>query len=145
MTADPAAVPSYEARFDAQPDDAWLERYNYRGSALPPVAKAVLLSAPRQYFASIRRDGEAIAIARLSLDGDLADITAVEVDPAHRCRGLGTAITGAACAEAARRGASSVFLQVATANTAARTLYTQLGFQESHPYHYRIAPNPIAL
>jgi ribosomal protein S18 acetylase RimI-like enzyme len=140
MTADLAGIPAAEASFDAEPDDGWLRRYNYRGSVLPPIAKTVLLSAPRQYFASIRRDGETIAIARLSLDGDLAGLTAIEVAPAYRRHGLGTTITAAACTQARAQGAKQVFLQVASDNTPARTLYARLNFHPSHEYHYRVAP-----
>jgi ribosomal protein S18 acetylase RimI-like enzyme len=141
MTADVAEAPvPAEVRFDDEPDEVWLARYNYRGIALPPVAKTVLLSAREQSFVSIRQYGEAIAIARLSLDGDLAGLTAIEVHPDHRRQGLGSAITLAACAEAGRRGASHVFLQVATENTAARALYERTGFRVSHEYHYRVAP-----
>ncbi|MGD0560348.1 MAG: GNAT family N-acetyltransferase [Streptosporangiaceae bacterium] len=141
MTADLTELPAAEASFDTEPDDGWLRRYNYRGSTLPPIAKTVLLSAPEQYFASIRRDGETIAIARLSLDSDgLAGLTAIEVDPAYRRQGLGTTITAAACTYARTRGAKQAFLQVATDNTPARTLYESLGFRDSHEYHYRVAP-----
>jgi N-acetylglutamate synthase len=155
MTASPFSAPVSDVRFDPSPDDAWLARYNYRGSSLPPIAKTVLMSAPEQYFASVRLDGEAIAIARLSLDPDglagdaspgdgaaprLAGITAVEVDPAYRRRGLGAAITRAVCAEAARRGADLIFLQTEATNAPARALYEALGFHSSHTYHYRIAP-----
>ena len=166
MTASPSSAPLLsvpvssapvsDVRFDPSPDDAWLARYNYRGSSIPPIAKTVLMSAPEQYFASIRDlSGTAIAIARLSLDADcspgagsphdgaaprLAGITAVEVDPAYRRRGLGSAITRAVCAEAARRGADLVFLQTEATNAPARALYEALGFHPSHTYHYRIAP-----
>jgi ribosomal protein S18 acetylase RimI-like enzyme len=166
-----SSVPVSDVRFDPSPDDAWLARYNYRGSSIPPIAKTVLMSAPEQYFASIRDlSGAAIAIARLSLDAAgsphadsrgegsphagsphagspddgaaprLAGITAVEVDPAYRRRGLGSAITRAVCTEAARRGADLVFLQTEVTNAPARALYEALGFHPSHTYHYRIAP-----
>jgi N-acetylglutamate synthase len=176
-----SSVPVSDVRFDPSPDDAWLARYNYRGSSIPPIAKTVLMSAPEQYFASIRDlSGAAIAIARLSLDAAgsphadsphagspdagspdagspdagspdggspddgsaprLAGITAVEVDPAYRRRGLGSAITRAVCTEAARRGADLVFLQTEVTNAPARALYEALGFHPSHTYHYHIAP-----
>lgn len=52
-----------------EPDAQWLARYRYRGAELPPVARSLLLSAPDQVFASVRRGGETVAIGRLSLTG----------------------------------------------------------------------------
>ncbi|MGH3393120.1 MAG: GNAT family N-acetyltransferase, cg3035/Rv0428c family, partial [Streptosporangiaceae bacterium] len=34
----------------AEPDEDWLARYHYRGTALPPIARRLLLSAPWQAF-----------------------------------------------------------------------------------------------
>jgi ribosomal protein S18 acetylase RimI-like enzyme len=133
--------PGREFRTSPEPDDAWAAMYHYRGQAdLPRVARRVLTSAQEQSFVSIREGGEVLAIARLSMAGDWAGITAVEVHPDHRRQGLGGAITAAACHEAARHGLSRVFLQVEVDNAAARALYKRLGFRDSHRYHYRVAP-----
>jgi ribosomal protein S18 acetylase RimI-like enzyme len=127
---------------DADPDADWLEMYHYRGAAtLPPVARQILASAPWQAFASIRDPaGRPVAIARLSVGGGWAGITAVEVAADQRRRGLGTLITQAVGAEAARQGVSRVFLQVETSNAGAQALYERCGFGYSHWYQYRIAP-----
>jgi GNAT superfamily N-acetyltransferase len=141
--ADPRLPAGAELRVDAEPDDAWLGMYHYRGQQRqPPVSRKVLMSAPSQAFASIRSAGgrEVLAIGRLSMAGCLAGITAVEVNPGHRRAGLGTSLTQAVCAEAERRGARTVFLQVETSNTAALALYERCGFRYSHRYHYRVAP-----
>jgi len=100
----------------------------------------VLTSAREQSFVSIRDGEEVLAIARLSVAGGLAGITAVEVHQGHRRQGLGAAITAAACLAARERGLARVFLQVEVDNTAARALYKRLGFRDSHRYHYRLAP-----
>src|SRR6202044_1477197 len=116
-----------------------------RGTARqPPVLRDVLTSAREQAFISIRAESGVLAIARLSLAGGWAGLTAVEVNPAHRRAGLGQAITTAACAEAVRRGVRRVFLQVAVDNAGARALYQRCGFRYSHRYHYRVAPAPGA-
>jgi ribosomal protein S18 acetylase RimI-like enzyme len=128
---------------DTEPDQSWLAMYHYRGQdRQPAVMRKVLVSAPVQAFASIRVGEDVLAIARLSIAGGWAGITAVEVQSAHRRAGLGTAMTGVVCAEAAKRGASRVFLQVETSNTAAIALYERCGFRYSHRYHYRVAPLP---
>jgi ribosomal protein S18 acetylase RimI-like enzyme len=126
---------------DTEPDDAWLAMYHYRGTdQQPPVMRDVLTSAPAQAFTSVRSGGEVLAIARLSIAGGWAGLTAVEVRSDRRRAGLGVAITAAACAEATARGIRSVFLQVEVDNTAARSLYERCGFRYSHRYHYRVAP-----
>jgi GNAT superfamily N-acetyltransferase len=148
---DPAGLPASrplppgaEFRVDEEPDEAWLSLYHYRGQERqPPVMRRVLMSAPRQLFASIRSGrgrGDVLAIGRISFAAGWAGITAVEVDAGRRRAGLGTALTRAICAQAAQSGARQVFLQVETANTAARALYERCGFRYSHRYHYRIAP-----
>jgi ribosomal protein S18 acetylase RimI-like enzyme len=139
--AERALRPGVELQLDASPDQGWLGLYHYRGQELPAVAQHLLVSAPWQVFASIRdRDGEALAIARLSIGHGWAGITAVEVAPSRRRQGLGAAITWAVCAQAAARGVKRVFLQVETGNRAALALYERCGFRYSHRYHYRISP-----
>jgi N-acetylglutamate synthase len=141
----PARAAEFPAGRDVQvsrePDDAWAARYHYRGQDhLPPVARQVLTSAEEQSFVSIRDGATVLAIARLSVAGGWAGLTAVEVHPGHRRQGLGVAITAAAGQEAARRGVSRLFLQVEVDNAPAQALYAGLGFRFSHRYHYRVAP-----
>lgn len=128
-----------------EPDAEWLRMHRYRGrSDLPPVRLKVLTSAGSQAFVSIRDGESAVAVARLSVAEGWAGITSVEVDQAHRRRGLGTGITAACCAEAFLRGVKRVFLQVETGNEAAKALYERCGFTYSHRYHYRLAPGTDA-
>jgi N-acetylglutamate synthase len=130
---------------DAEPDEGWIAAYHYRGTdRQPPVLRHVLTSAQEQAFISIRAESGVLAIARLSIAGGWAGITAVEVDPAYRRAGLGLAITAAACAEAVGRGVRRVFLQVAVDNAGARALYERCGFRYSHRYQYRVAPATAA-
>ena len=70
---------------DAEPDEGWIAAYHYRGTERqPPVLRDVLTSAREQAFISVRAESGVLAIARLSLAGGWAGLTAVEVDPAHR-------------------------------------------------------------
>src|SRR6516164_7462698 len=127
MTAPAAAVarPQLAERVELHPEptQAWLDHYRYRGQRLPPVARQVLVSAPFQAFASIRRDGGIVAIGRVAVADGWGGLTAVEVHPGHRRTGLATAITAALAAAAAVQGAASLYLQVAEGNRAARALY----------------------
>ena len=138
-------------RADPVPDDAWLAAYHYRGLAdQPPVMRTVLTSAADQLFVSIRTAdtglaaGSVVAVARLSLAGGWAGITAVEVSPEYRRAGLGGALTRELLDSAAAHAVSKVFLQVEVDNAAARRLYERAGFRYSHRYHYRVAPLPAS-
>jgi N-acetylglutamate synthase len=124
----------------AEPDQAWLSLYRYRGRPLPADALRLLLSAPWQAFATVLRHGQAVAVGRVSVAAGWAAVTAVEVAAGHRRAGLGTAVTSALAQAAAQRGADRVFLQVEEGNTAARALYGRCGFRDVHRYHYRVAP-----
>jgi N-acetylglutamate synthase len=136
--AQAAAAPAVEITMDSEPDEAWLALYHYRGlRRLPAIARRLLCSAPWQAFGSIRDDGQTIAIGRVAAAGGWAGLTAIEVDPRHRRRGLASALTSALAAEAARQGADSVYLQAEDGNAPARALYQRLGFTDHHGYHYR--------
>jgi ribosomal protein S18 acetylase RimI-like enzyme len=134
-------VPAVPVGIDPEPDEAWLALYHYRGQqGLPPIARQVLTSAPWQAFASIRAGGQTIAIGRVAAAGGWAGLTAIEVAPAHRRRGLGTVVTAALAARAAAHGAGHLYLQVEDDNETARALYQRTGFAAHHGYHYRVAP-----
>jgi ribosomal-protein-alanine N-acetyltransferase len=61
---------------------------------------------------------------------DEAEVLTLAVIPAMRRRGVASALLHRAMAEAATRGAGSVFLEVSTRNAGAQALYRQLGFTE---------------
>jgi N-acetylglutamate synthase len=138
---DPAAD-VIRIEIDSEPDEAWLARYHYAGTRLPPVARRVLLSAPWQAFASARAANTTVAIGRVAAAGGWAGLTAIEVDPRWRRRGLGAAVSTALATAARRQGANWLYLQVVDGNDAAVALYAKLGFTAHHGYHYRVAPGP---
>ena len=126
---------------DPEPSEEWMALYHYRGQpSLPPIARQVLTSAPWQAFASIRDGGETIAIGRVAAAAGWGGLTAIEVAPGHRRRGLATAVTAALAAQAAAHDAGHIYLQVEDDNEPARSLYRRIGFTAHHDYHYRIAP-----
>ncbi|RIQ12636.1 GNAT family N-acetyltransferase [Jiangella rhizosphaerae] len=129
-------------RVDDRPDDDWLAGYHYRGGELPAHAVDVLVNAATVGFASVDDDGARVAIAR----GAVSDapsgrrwlgVTAVEVAPSARRRGLGGHIVAGLAEWAERFGATDVYLQVAEPNEPARATYRKAGFAEHHAYHYR--------
>ena len=143
MTAATADVarsgPAADAELRPEPDPAWLDLYHGYRRHLPPVARRLLLSAPFQAFASIRRDGGTVAIGRVAVAAGWGGLSAVAVHPGHRRAGLATAIGAALAEAAARQGAARLYLQVEENNAAAMALYTSCGFTGHHRYHYRIA------
>jgi GNAT superfamily N-acetyltransferase len=123
------------------PDSDWLATYRYRGQPVPEHAVELLLSAPEQAFWSVRDGGRTVAVARGSLADGWAGVTAVDVDPSYRRRGLARALLAAVAGWAWRRGAASTFLQTAESNTAAQRLYLAAGFAPHHRYAYLRAPS----
>jgi GNAT superfamily N-acetyltransferase len=137
----PEPTPGLVLDLRAEPDDAWLALYHYRGQDLPPIAVRVLMSAPAQAFASLRTpEGEAVAIGRVASARGWAGIAAVEVAPGWRRRGLAQVVMAALLAWGREQGDHSAYLQVARDNTAGRALYDRLGFTAHSGYHYRIQP-----
>jgi GNAT superfamily N-acetyltransferase len=126
-----------------RPDDAWLATYRYRGRELPAHAMDLLLSAPQQAFFSIRTASQhagdlprTVAVARGSLAGGWGCVTAVDIDPAHRRRGLATVLLREIADWAAAGGARSMMLQTAASNAPAQRLYVAAGFTIHHRYDY---------
>jgi N-acetylglutamate synthase len=148
MTAaapEPAATPALAGEVnvdvDPEPDQAWLALYRFRGQRPPPISRRLLMSAPWQAFGSVRGPGGTVAIGRVAAARGWAGLTAVEVHPQHRRRGLGRAITAALGAAAARHGVTGLYLQVENDNAAARALYRRAGFADHHQYHHRVGPS----
>lgn len=136
-------APAVAVDLTAEPDEAWLSGYRYRGTPLPAVARDVLVNADDPVFASIRRDPEPAplaAVARGVVVEDWLVVTAVTVEDRYRRRGLATAVMAGLGAWARDRGARSCVLQVAGSNAPALALYERLGFTEHHRYHYRLGP-----
>lgn len=101
-----------------------------------PATIAAQLAAPNA-FAVCRAEGFAI----LRVAGAEAELLSLDVLPAARRRGVGSALLQDALGEAAARGAREVFLEVDVANTAARALYEGAGFvtRGRRPNYYRNA------
>jgi GNAT superfamily N-acetyltransferase len=139
------APPEVPVAFAAEPDDAWLTGYRYRGTPLPPVARAVLTRADDPVFAAVRIDPEPAPLAAVArgvlVEGWLC-VTAVTVDERYRRQGLATAVMAGLGAWARAAGGHSCLLQVASSNDPALALYDRLGFTEHHRYHYRLGPEP---
>lgn len=75
-------------------------------------------------------EGRTIGFTLCRAAGPEVELLLIAVDPDERGRGLGAMLVETACRDAARRGASEVFLEVRENNAAAQALYRRAGFQE---------------
>lgn len=72
--------------------------------------------------------GKVVGYAALWFAADEAELGDLAVRPELRGRGFGRRLLDGALAEAARRGARQVYLEVRESNVAARRLYERAGF-----------------
>ncbi|MFT3967828.1 MAG: GNAT family N-acetyltransferase [Sphingobium sp.] len=123
---------------------AWLEGFARANGQPEPQRVAherlVGLIALPCGFATIRRDGEAVAFGMAVLEGGDAGLFDIVVSPGHRGQGLGRAVTATLLGWAAVAGAERAYLQVHRDNRPALNLYGSLGFRAVYDYHYRVAP-----
>jgi ribosomal protein S18 acetylase RimI-like enzyme len=121
-----------------RPDDAWFGAYHYRGRPeLPTGARELIMRHPRAVFVSVQHEGRTIAIGRGAVDDGWLGITAVEVAPEHRRRGLARRILAGLVIASRRYEPSRVYLQVESTNEPAIALYLSAGFWFHHEYRYR--------
>lgn len=137
--APPAGLPP--VRMGTAPSDAWIAAYRARaGGGLPTQARAILAGSAPVAFAEFRIGGHVAAIARASVDRGWVGLSAVEVAPAQRRRGLARHVVVAALAWGAGHGADRAYAQVLADNGPALALFAGLGFAGHHRYRYRVAP-----
>ena len=70
-----------------------------------------------------------VGYAGMVVAGHQADVQTLAVAPAHQRGGMGARLLDALLAEARRRGAAEVLLEVRAENTAAQALYARAGFE----------------
>jgi GNAT superfamily N-acetyltransferase len=146
LTAQLAPVPDrlgpagFSATLSPTPAPDWLASYHYRGGALPDFALDLLTRHDTLTFCTIRHGEQVAAIARGVVDDGWLGVTAVEVQPAFRRRGLAGELMRQLTDWGLRQGAQRCYLQVDISNAPALALYDGLGFTEHHRYHYRLEP-----
>ena len=138
--SDQAAPAGFLATLDAIPAPDWLASYHYRGGALPDFAVELLSRHDTVTFCTIRHGAQVAAIGRAVVDDGWLGVTAVEVAPAFRRRGLAGELMRQLTRWGLAHGAGRCYLQVDAGNAPALALYAGLGFIEHHRYHYRLEP-----
>jgi N-acetylglutamate synthase len=120
-----------------EPTPEWLSLMHDLDAEDPDAHVAILTGPEVVGFATLRRGDEPIGIGRVSVEGDWAGITSVEVAPTARRQGVAGAVMRTLVSWAGKQGAQATYLQVRAANDAALRLYAALGYVTHHPYVYR--------
>ncbi len=139
----PDTLPEVEFQIAAEPDDEWLSLYHFRGKPLPPQALQLLKGNidGKMGFGRLLIDGRTVAITRGTITDDYLGYSAVEVAPAYRRQGLGTALGAHMLNWGQSQGAHTAYLQVIASNRAGIGLYEKLGFTEHHRHRYGLLKN----
>jgi ribosomal protein S18 acetylase RimI-like enzyme len=106
---------------------------------------SVLTGAARPIFATVLDRDRVAAIARAVVDSGWLGITALEVTPEFRRRGVATHVLRSLATWGAQNAARQCYLQVLESNTGALALYERLGFTTHHTYHYRTDAAPSSM
>jgi ribosomal protein S18 acetylase RimI-like enzyme len=117
-----------------RPDDlqrlCTLESASFSGDRLSPARLLHWLGADNGILLVAESRGEVLGygLAIYRRDSRAGRVYSLAVDPAFRGRGLGTGLLAALEADAAGRGCTEMRLEVASHNTTALLLYTNLGY-----------------
>ena len=125
----------------SEPDEEWLHLWwsvdGRGGDAQRQTARAILTGCPSLYALVRDDDGVPAAVGRLALVDGTGGIYCMATSPSHRRRGYAAAVLEALQSEGNARNVESFWLLVTAANSAARQLYRQAGFEEAGRYLYR--------
>jgi hypothetical protein len=101
-------------------------------------ARALLLCAPRQVFATVSQGGEVVGVARLAMTGvnDVAVLDGVWVAPRSRRRGTASHMIRHLAHQAQCLGARQLALEVEADNLGAVACYERLGMGLHHAHRY---------
>ncbi len=114
----PAVMAIERATF---PLDAWSEG----------MMRGELAEMPRsRHYVVALVDDEIVAYAGLAAAADQADVQTIAVLDRHQGTGIGSAMLTELLAEARRRGAREIFLEVRADNPRAQAVYRHFGFEE---------------
>jgi len=131
--------------------DVSLEAYahivgEFRGTLIEAVQAHAqrLLSSPVSYRGWVVRapDGTPLACAQFAIEGDFVGLYDVFTALPTRAQGLARKLCAHLLRQAVLLGARVAYLQVDSANHAARSVYNKLGFTDVYGYHYRAAVSP---
>jgi N-acetylglutamate synthase len=121
--------------------DEWLAAFCRLNSVqdryLAPMRRMLPSIAPSTAYASIRREGEIVAVGLGVYDRGYVGLFDIVADSSYRRQGLGLSIISNLMLWGKENSAQQAYLQVMTTNEPALRLYERLGFHEVYPYWYR--------
>jgi [ribosomal protein S18]-alanine N-acetyltransferase len=83
-----------------------------------------------RWYVVAEQAGDLVGYAGLSHSGETADVQTLAVLPDRQRQGVGTALLDALVAEARRRGANELLLDVREDNATAQAFYARHGFEQ---------------
>lgn len=122
---------------EPEPSAGWRSLMHDLDEGDPESHLAILAAPERVGFATVRRGDEPVGIGRVSVEGEWAGVTSMDVLPTARRQGIGSAVMRALLSWAREQGAVASYLQVRAGNAAALRTYASLGYVTHHPYCYR--------
>jgi N-acetylglutamate synthase len=96
------------------------------------------LIVPTTGFATLRHDGETVAVGLAVREGDHVGLFDIVTAPSVRNQGIGRRLVSGLLRWGRDGGATRGYLQVMLTNEPARHLYETLGFREAYQYWYRV-------
>ena len=111
-------------------------RRTLAASAARPDASVERADSGPRAVATVGTGCDPMAEAHAAVDGDWVGLHSVSVDPAHRRRGLATAVVAELLGWAAEQGALTAWLHVETDNPGALAFWEALGFAPHHTCRY---------
>ena len=118
-------------------DQGWLASDERAGRFGEPARQ--VLEAGEVTFATVRDDsGAVLARGRAAFHDDWVGVSSLATREDVRRTGLGSAVLRSLLDWGAERGATTTYLQVVVANTAAQQLYESYGYEVHHRYDYLV-------
>lgn len=128
----------WPVRLELSPGEGWAQVF--LGEGFDPVdgarRLAILTRARESAFASIRIDGQVVAVGSACFSHGWCGIHGMRTSAAFRGRGMAASILAALAREAAQRGLARSFLQVEQHNAPAQGLYRRAGLATAWSYAY---------
>jgi N-acetylglutamate synthase len=142
VRADPPTTPTLTVSITDTATPQWLAAWTaLEGRADAAATNQLVLAriGPQAGYLTATHDHDVLGVGMLVVERGWAGVFCMATRPQDRRRGVATAVLRRGASWAADQGARQLYLQVEEHNLPALRLYSRLGFQLAHHYHYRVA------